>query len=127
MVVWFLYTRVRVTVTRIRLRVSRVLVRVASVGLVLDAVVDVENGKVTDDKEDSSWQARRSPAIVVLIPVDPDVSGWVTGVAVWNGEFLLCARVLQGVILWCLEVDSTFCSGLKGFRQDNRLPVLKDT
>lgn len=80
-----MYMRVRVTVTKSRLRVSSVLVRVVTTVLVQNTVMEMEDWEVTDDELDSSCEERGSPAMVILVPVNPDASGWILGLTVWNG------------------------------------------
>jgi len=62
------------------------------VGSVQDAVVEVDNGEVAESEDYSSWRTRRPPATVVVVPVNPDQSGWVTGVAEGNIDCVCCAR-----------------------------------
>ena len=68
--------------------------------LIEDGVVQVDDGEVADDETDSSWNDGQSPATVLVVPVNPDVSGWVVGVAEGNLDCVwVCKDVTQGFIV----------------------------
>ena len=55
--------------------------------------MEVDEGKVAEDEDNSSWRTRGPPATVVSVPVNPDPSGWVMGVAEGNLNCVWCARM----------------------------------